>query len=222
MVSKSNFNRKINRLLVRIFQQGWYFYDQKRPNFQKMQKTQYRNFHFLYTLNALANFLNERVTISPLYAQFKTRAGVKTFIKIYVFFITIGIPYTLDSAPVYQNVKPKISAVSPHNNRWRPYWSFPLIKKCYRKHLKPLPCICFQDGEFAYYIVSKYNKLQKHIHFLQHKKNICNYNQFYLPSMYDEINFGPNFTNIYIGGIATPCHATFTKSDILTTTKHAI
>ena len=34
----------------RIFQQGWYFYDQKRPHFQKMQKTQYRNFHFIYTL----------------------------------------------------------------------------------------------------------------------------------------------------------------------------
>ena len=29
----------------------------------------------------------------------------------------IGISYTLDSASVYQKVKPKISAVSPHNNR---------------------------------------------------------------------------------------------------------
>ena len=45
----------------------------------------------------------------------------------------IDISYTLDSASVYQKVKPKISAVSPHNNRRRPYWSFPLIKKCYRK-----------------------------------------------------------------------------------------
>ena len=38
--------------VVRIFQQGWYFYDQKRPNFQKMQKTRYRNFHFIYTLTS--------------------------------------------------------------------------------------------------------------------------------------------------------------------------
>ena len=50
MVSKKNFNRKINKLLVRIFQQGWYFYNQKRPNFHKMQKTRYQNFHFIYTL----------------------------------------------------------------------------------------------------------------------------------------------------------------------------
>ena len=34
----------------------------------------------------------------------------------------IDISYTLDSASVYQKVKPKISAVSPHNNRRRPYW----------------------------------------------------------------------------------------------------
>ena len=34
---------------------------------------------------------------------------------------TIDISYTLDSASVYQKVKPKILAVSPHNNRRRPY-----------------------------------------------------------------------------------------------------
>ena len=56
IVSKSNFNRKINKLLVRIFQQGWYFYDRKRPNFQKMQKTQYRNFHCIYTLKKIASW----------------------------------------------------------------------------------------------------------------------------------------------------------------------
>ena len=50
LVEKANFNRKINKLLVRIFQQGLYFYDRKRPNFQKMQKNRYRNFHFIYTL----------------------------------------------------------------------------------------------------------------------------------------------------------------------------
>ena len=32
-------------------------------------------------------------------------------------------------------MKPKISAVSHHNNRWRPYWSFPLIKKMLQKTL---------------------------------------------------------------------------------------
>ena len=46
----------------------------------------------------------------------------------------IDMSYTLDSASVYQKVRSKISAVSPHNNRPRPYWSFPLIKKCNRKH----------------------------------------------------------------------------------------
>ena len=45
------------------------------------------------------------------------------------------ISYTLDSASVYQKVKPKISAVSPYNNRWRPYWSFPLIKIMLQKTL---------------------------------------------------------------------------------------
>ena len=30
-------------------------------------------------------------------------------------------------------MKPKISAVSPRNNRWRPYWSSPLIKKIPQK-----------------------------------------------------------------------------------------
>ena len=39
------------KLLVRILQQGLYFYDRKRPNIQKMQKKRYRNFHFIYTLN---------------------------------------------------------------------------------------------------------------------------------------------------------------------------
>ena len=42
--------------------------------------------------------------------------------------------YTRKRICIYQKVKPKISAVSPHHNRRRPYWSFPLIKKCYRKH----------------------------------------------------------------------------------------
>ena len=45
------------------------------------------------------------------------------------------ILYTLDSASVYQKVKQKISVVSPHNNRRRPYWSFPLIKKMLQKTL---------------------------------------------------------------------------------------
>ena len=70
-VSKSNFNRKINKLLVRIFQQGWYFYDRKRPNFQKMQKTQHRNFHCIYTLtlsiyNKYAMFVFEKNPTSKL------------------------------------------------------------------------------------------------------------------------------------------------------------
>ena len=41
----------------------------------------------------------------------------------------MDISCTLDSASVYQKVKPKISAVSPHNNRRRPYWSVLIIKK---------------------------------------------------------------------------------------------
>ena len=48
---------------------------------------------------------------------------------------TLNISYTLDSASVHQKVKPKFSAVSPHNNRLRPYWSFPLIKKMLQKTL---------------------------------------------------------------------------------------
>ena len=48
---------------------------------------------------------------------------------------SIDISYTLDSASVYQKVNPKISAVSPHNNRRRSYWSFPLIKKMLQKTL---------------------------------------------------------------------------------------
>ena len=47
----------------------------------------------------------------------------------------IDISYTLDSLSVYQKVKLKISAVSSHNNRRRPYWSFPLIKKMLQKTL---------------------------------------------------------------------------------------
>ena len=35
----SNFNRKINKLLVRIFQQGWYFYDQKTKFSENAKKT---------------------------------------------------------------------------------------------------------------------------------------------------------------------------------------
>ena len=58
---------------------------------------------------------------------------------------TIDILYTLDSASVYQKVKPKISAVSPHNNRRRPYWSFPLIEKMLQKTL--------YFSAFVYYII---------------------------------------------------------------------
>ena len=53
---------------------------------------------------------------------------------------SIDISYTRDSASACQKVKPKISAVFPHNNRRRPYWSFPLIKKFQRKHYTF--CIC--------------------------------------------------------------------------------
>ena len=46
---------------------------------------------------------------------------------------TIGISYTLDSASVYQKVKPKIPSVSPNSYGRRPYWSFPIIKKMLHK-----------------------------------------------------------------------------------------
>ena len=51
----------------------------------------------------------------------------------YLCVMPIDISYSLDSASVHQKVKPKILAVSPHNNRRWPYWSFPLIKKMLQK-----------------------------------------------------------------------------------------
>ena len=84
IVSKSNFNRKINKLLVRIFQQGWYFYNRKRPNFQKMQKTQYRNFHCIYTLTDVSTKINQRI---GLLRRVKAFLSVKDRLTIYNSFI---------------------------------------------------------------------------------------------------------------------------------------
>ena len=45
----SNFDRKINKLLVRIFQQGWYFYDQK-TKFSENEKKNDIEIFIAYTL----------------------------------------------------------------------------------------------------------------------------------------------------------------------------
>ena len=58
-----------------------------------------------------------------------------------VLITAIDISYTPDSASAYQKVKPKISAVTLHNNRRRPYWSFPLIEKNATENTI-LFCIC--------------------------------------------------------------------------------
>ena len=50
IVSKSSFNLKIDKPLVRILQQGWYFCDQKRPNFSENAKKTDTEVFISYTL----------------------------------------------------------------------------------------------------------------------------------------------------------------------------